>query len=139
MEHCSICNCELIRLKDEYAKPTIEGRSHATLHHYIAERLFGRSANRKGTQREAIFEKSPWSYEPKAGLFCYECHEELLHNPVLLPEDIEMFSRIVRDRELNEEKKKEGKEKIAGRIQLFHEVIRRGLKEIEFENGGCSQ
>ena len=28
--------------------------------------------------------------------YCYECHEELLHDPVLLPEDIRAFSELVK-------------------------------------------
>lgn len=39
--------------------------------------------------------------------FCYECHEELLHNPVLLPDDIKKFAELVELRGLNEIKKKQ--------------------------------
>src|SRR2546430_8694767 len=35
--------------------PTVPGRSHASRHHYVAERFFGRSKNRRGTQRERVF------------------------------------------------------------------------------------
>ncbi len=61
-------------------------------------------------------------------MFCYECHEELLHNPVLLPEDITHFAELVRIRCLSEEQKTGDRSKIAGRIALFHEVIELGLK-----------
>lgn len=60
-------------------------------------------------------------------MFCYECHEELLHNPVFLPDDIEKFARLVRIRGLNEAKKIASKEKSAGRIRLLQEVINSGL------------
>ena len=34
----------------DYAKPNIKGRSHATKHHYVAERFFGRSSNREASK-----------------------------------------------------------------------------------------
>ena len=58
-ERCAICGCKLHR-SGEYAKPSVLGRSHATEHHYVAERFFGRSKNRPGTSRERIFESCPW-------------------------------------------------------------------------------
>ncbi len=63
-------------------------------------------------------------------MFCYECHEELIHNPVLLPEDIARFAALVRQRGLSEEMKTESRELIAGRVALFHEVIARGLASL---------
>jgi hypothetical protein len=61
-------------------------------------------------------------------MFCYECHEELLHNPVLLPEDVSRFADLVRLSGLSETVKNEDRSKIAGRVALFHDVIARGLK-----------
>jgi len=127
-ETCAICGCRLHRC-GEYAKPSIKGRSHATKHHYVAERFFGRSKNRPGTQHEKIFDKCPWSREGETGLFCYECHEELLHNPVFLPEDIRRLSELVKLRGLPEDFKTENRENIAERIKLLHEVISKGLQE----------
>jgi hypothetical protein len=112
----------------EYATPTVAGRSHATEHHYVAERFFGRSKNRRGTKRECIFGACPWGYEGKAQAYCYECHEELLHNPVLLPDDVSAFARLVRVRGLAEDHKPGDREKLAGRIILMHDVISAGLK-----------
>ena len=126
-EFCSLCGCELHR-DGEYAKPTIAGRSHATKHHYVAERFFGRSKNRPGDLRDAIFKECPWKYEGQAAIFCYECHEELIHNPVLLPDDIKKFNELVRQRGLNEVQKTESKEKLGGRIMLFHEIIEKGVE-----------
>jgi hypothetical protein len=128
-ENCAICGCPVHR-SGKYATPTVEGRSHATKHHCVAERFFGRSRNRSGTQREPIFASCPWGEEKKTTVFCYECHEELLHNPVLLPADILALAQLVKARNLNEERKAEDREKIAGRIRLFHEVIAAGLKQI---------
>jgi hypothetical protein len=108
----------------------VEGRSHATKHHFVAERFFGRSGNRQGTKTEGVFETCPWSHEGKSAVFCYECHEELLHNPVLLPQDIAAFSALVRSCGLSEDQKPEDRKKIAGRIKLFHEVIARGIKAV---------
>ena len=76
-EKCGICGCKLRRGGD-YAKPTVRGRLHATRHHHIAERFFGRSSNRRGTKRAAIFSKCPWNAEGTTSVFCYECHEELI-------------------------------------------------------------
>ena len=130
IEHCAICNCVLHRKAGTYARPTVEGRSHATKHHFVAERFFGRSANRQGTKTEGVFESCPWGHEGESAIFCYECHEELLHNPVLLPQDIVAFAALVSNRGLNEEEKSDKRNKIAGRIQLFHEIISMGIMAI---------
>ena len=126
---CAICGCSIHR-GGKYAVPTIEGRSHATRHHYVAERLFGRSATRKGEQREPIFKDCPWGLEKQSLEFCYECHEELLHNPVFLPADICRFAELVRLRNLDESEKTASKDKIARRIELLHEVIEEGVKAL---------
>jgi hypothetical protein len=138
-EFCAICGCELHRVKDTYATPTVQGRSHASSHHFIAERFFGRSNNRRGTQRAGIFETCPWGYEGKQAVFCYECHEELLHNPVFLPEDVGRLSRLVTARGLSEAVKTESRSLLAGRIELLHEAISRGLQELEKDGGSKSQ
>jgi hypothetical protein len=127
IERCAICNCVLHRKQGTYARPTVEGRSHATKHHFVAERFFGRSVNRKGTIAEGVFDICPWGYEKKTAIFCYECHEELLHNPVLLPKDVDIFAEIVKKRGLSEETKPGDRTKIAGRIKLLHEIIANGL------------
>ena len=56
-------------------------------------------------------------------MFCYECHEELLHNPVLTPAQICAFRDLTAQCGLNETVKTSKKEKIAGRIRLFNRVI----------------
>ncbi len=127
--NCVICGCRIHR-EGEYAKPTIKGRSHATRHHYVAERFFGRSATRKGEPREPIFKNCPWGLERQSEEFCYECHEELLHNPVLLPTDIKRFAELVTLKGLNESQKTASKDKMAGRIELLHEVIEKGIKAL---------
>jgi hypothetical protein len=127
---CAICNCKLHR-EGDYAKPTVKGRSHATEHHYVAERFFGRSANRRGTVRERLFAQCPWNLEGEKEIYCYECHEELLHNPVLLPSDVKRFADLVKQRGLDEAEKEMNRDKLAGRIMLFHEVISAGLNALE--------
>jgi hypothetical protein len=129
LEKCALCSCQLHR-SGEYATPTLMGRSHATEHHFVPERFFGRSTNRRGTQRKGIYACCPWGYEGKKEVYCYECHEELLHNPVLLPEDVAAFANLVRNRGLDEITKPESREKIGGRIELLHEVISAGLKTL---------
>lgn len=126
-ERCSICGCELHRTASTYALPTAEGRSHASKHHFVAERFFGRSSNRRGTQKDKVFEECPWGVEGQTTVFCYDCHEELLHNPVFLPVDIARLADLVKQRHLDENLKTESKDKIAGRIKLLHEIIQRGL------------
>ena len=135
MELCAICGCVLHRDGD-YAKPTPKGRSHATEHHYVAERLFGRSKNRPGTMRDAVFSSCPWGLERQSEVYCYECHEELLHNPVFLPADITRFAELVKLRGLNEETKPGDRTKLAGRIQLLQEVISAGLGALSRETNG---
>ena len=133
IEHCAICGCQLCRSRNTYARPTIDGRSAASKHHFVAERFFGRSGNRRGTKTEGMFPSCPWGHEGESQLFCYECHEELLHNPVLLPDDIARFAQLVRLRGLSEKIKPENRSQIAGRIALFHEVIARGLQLLQEE------
>jgi len=128
-EKCAICRCKVHR-SGEYARPTVAGRSHATKHHYVAERFFGRSSNRKGTRRRPIFQNCPWGGEGETVVFCYECHEELVHNPVFLPKDIQTFAELVKARELDETKKTADRSKLAGRIELLHEVIEAGLEKL---------
>ena len=55
----------------------------------------------------------------------------LLHNPVLLPEDVKRFSALVHKRGFSEEEKPHDYARIAGRIKLFHDVIARGLSSFE--------
>jgi len=85
---------------------------------------------------EGLFTRAlscPWGEEGESGMFCYECHEILLHNPVLLREDVECFAKLVRMHNLAEEVKPADYSKIAGRVRLFHEVITRGLKLLHEE------
>ena len=130
LERCAICNCNLHRTAGTYALPTSQGRSHATKHHFVAERFFGRSANRRGTKTDGVFAVCPWGVEGRSEVFCYECHEELLHNPVLLPPDLAHFAELVRIRSLSEEQKSEDRTLLAGRVKLLQEVIARGLASI---------
>lgn len=131
-ETCAICGCRVHR-DGEYAQPTVKGRSHATAHHFVAERFFGRSANRRATQRVAIFDKCPWDLEGQSTIYCYECHEEMIHNPVLSSDDVAALAELVKLRGLNEDAKSEDRSKLAERIQLLHEVISRGLREVLHE------
>ena len=122
-EACAICGCELHRTAGTYARPTEEGRSHATKHHFVAERFFGRSSNRRGTKTRGVFGACPWGFEGQSAVFCYECHEELLHNPVVLPDDLAKLRELVHLRGLAEGKKPRDRTQLAGRIKLFREVI----------------
>lgn len=91
--------------------------------------------NRLGAKRQGIFPECPWGYEGKAQVYCYECHEELLHNPVLLPEDVSRFARLVQLRDVGEDQKPEDRRKLAGRIVLMHDVISAGIRVLLNEAG----
>ena len=80
--------------------------------------------------RDRIFEICPWNSERVSRVFCYECHELLLHNPVLMPEDLAAFADLVRNRDLDEDEKPNDYTRIGGRIRLFHEIIATGLREL---------
>jgi hypothetical protein len=129
-ERCAFCNCILHRTRDTYARPTVEGRSHATKHHLVAERFFGRSTNRKGTQTDGIFDVCPWNQEGVTRVFCYECHEELLHNPVFLAEDVQRFAEIVKAHGFDEDQKSGDRSKLGARVRLFHDALAIGLKAL---------
>jgi hypothetical protein len=126
VESCAICGCPVWR-SAETARPTIAGRSLATEHPYVPERFFRRSADRHDAATGGLFDTCPWGQEKQATVCCRECHEELMHNPVLLPADIQAFAELVRKRGLGEDDKPETKDKIAGRVLLLHEVIATGL------------
>lgn len=121
VDNCAICGCRLHR-RGHYAEPTAEGRSHATKHHYVAKRFFGRSEN-----RTPLFPRCPWNIEGRTGEFCYDCHEELLHNPVFLPKDVDGFRELVELRNLNETVKTGSRRRLAKRVRLLHEVLECGL------------
>ncbi|MCX6093992.1 MAG: hypothetical protein NTY63_04115 [Candidatus Bipolaricaulota bacterium] len=69
-------------------------------------------------------------------MFCYDCHEELLHNPVLLKQDIFELAELVKRRGLAEDEKTESRDKAARRVEPLHEVIVRGLGAILAEERG---
>jgi hypothetical protein len=114
----------------DYAMPTVKGRSHATRHHYVAERFFGRTANRPRELRARLFGVCPWNLEGLSEVFCFECHVELLHNPAFTPADLQQFSALFRARNLDEPEKTSDRSKLAGRVWLLHQVIQAGLKSL---------
>ena len=137
-QRCFLCGCTLQRKAGTYARPTPEGRSHATSHHYVAERFFGRSANREGEERDRVFDECPWGLEGKSETYCYECHEELLHNPVFTPGDMALFRHLVSVRGLVEDRKRESRAKLGGRILLLHEIIAAGLAALAASASGSN-
>ena len=66
----------------------------------------------------------------KSVVLCYDCHEELVHNPVFLPADIADFALLAKLRGLQEEEKTDNRQRLGGRIQLLHEVIETGLRTL---------
>lgn len=63
----------------------------------------------------------------------YECHEELIHNPVFLPEDVQRFAELVRARGFDENGKTRDRSRLAGRIKLLHDVVEAGLRQMTEE------
>jgi len=134
-QHCAICGCELfgarrdkekgqLKRKVQYGEDSPEGRSYRTKHHYIAKRFLGREIFSGGDEQRLIKNKRKYTF------LCYNCHEELLHNPMLLPDDIEDFHELVdkEDKRLTEPTKGDDKDKLARRIELLHKVIETGIK-----------
>ncbi len=68
--------------------------------------------------------------EGRETVFCYECHEIVLHNVVFLPFDVERLAELAKRRGCNEDEKPPGYEKLAERIKLLHEVIEAGLASL---------
>jgi len=63
--------------------------------------------------------------------FCYDCGEELLHNPVLLEEEILGLARLFEVRGAGEhDGKPDRSEKHAKRIVIFREVIAEGIRQV---------
>lgn len=127
--NCAICNCPL-HSDGKYADGSHQSRSRQSKHHVVAERFFGRSANRPNDVRQGILVECPWNSNKATVPLCYECHEELIHNPVFLQEDLKAFSDLVRAHGLDEDVKPIGRDKIAGRIKLLNDVIKAGLKSL---------
>jgi hypothetical protein len=119
---CSICGCQIHRGGNDYAKPDTNGRSHATSHHCVAKRFF--------YHENQIFDKNEYITQQDILELCYECHEELLHNPIFFRIDIERFAQLARLNHFNEKRKSNNRKKIAGRIRLLHEVIEQGIKTL---------
>jgi hypothetical protein len=80
--------------------------------------ILGRSGNRRSEIRNRVFQTCPWGFEGKSESYCYECHEVLLHNPVILPDDVAASARLVASRGLDETEKPPDHTKLAGRIKL---------------------
>jgi hypothetical protein len=78
-----------------------------------------------------LFDACPWGLERQRDVYCYECHEVVLHNPVFTPADIAAFADLCRIRELNEPEKTESWGKLGGRVRLLHEVIVAGLAALQ--------
>lgn len=130
---CQICGCLLSRENGVYGQPTPSGRSHGTRHHFIAERFFGRTTNKRNSKANPIFADEDYQeYARQTETFCYECHEELLHNPIFLRKDIDKFAELTKKRHCAEtgQVKTEKREKIGQRIKLLNEVISKGLDEL---------
>ena len=129
MEDCEICGCRVTR-GPGYGEANSVGRSHASRHHLIPQRFLGGPGAGRTEDRSPLFSHSPWGHEDDCAVLCYDCHEELLHNPVLLHEQIETLAALCRLRGCNETDKTEDRSPLAARVQLLHEAIALGLEEL---------
>jgi hypothetical protein len=116
---CVVCRCRLTT-GGGYADSSVQGRAHATNHHFVAKRFFG----------TGVFHICPWDIGNKTAVCCYECHEVLLHNPVFTEANLAVFAALVVARGLDEDDKPPTAEKLGGRIRLLHEVIDAGLSAL---------
>jgi hypothetical protein len=138
VESCAICGCPVHR-SGEHTRPRIAGHSHVATRHRVPERFSPRPAKRRGARKHGLSVACPWGPEKQATVYCYECHEALIHNPVLLPGDVQAFAELVKIRGLNEDDKPSEKDKIARRVMLLHEVLATGLftlNLLEASHGG---
>lgn len=124
---CVVCNGVGAR---RAPSQTPEGRSRLTHREMVPHALFGR--NRKTRWRhddpiDPVFTEDPWDAEGESTLMCAECRDQLLGQPVLLAWDLALLSSLIRQAGLSEEQRTSDRSKMAGRVQLFHEVIARGL------------
>ncbi len=107
---CVLCRTELVQGGDGSGKDTDEGMRHFSTHHRLAKRW----QDKKCLDLEAIKEKLRSSDDEL--VLCFFCHEEMLHNPILLPGVettlAEVFTR--KDR--------------AERLMVFAEIIRIGAE-----------
>lgn len=122
---CAVCRCRLT-VGGGYADSTVQGRAHATDHHFVAKRFFS----------SGVFQTCPWGIEGRVKACCYECHEVLLHNPVFTESDLARFAELIAARGLTEEEKSPTAEKLGARIQLLHEVIEAGLRALSDHPSG---
>ncbi len=112
MPKCQLCNIELQEGNQNNIYGTDEGMNHISRHHLFPKRFKDYFTN---DEIKEIFQiETPQIVEN----FCYECHEEVLHNLVLNREIIDKLSKLF-----------EGKDKKT-RIMIFHEIIKLGLEAI---------
>ena len=125
-ERCRLCGCRVHR-GGPYAAPTIEGRSCASEHHLCGRALPWALENLTWRPACQDFRNVSVGIRRKVAVYCYECGEKLLHNPVIIEADIERFAQLVRLRALNEDAKPAARQKMVGRIRPLYEVIDAGL------------
>ena len=129
-EKCEICGCQLTSKQDTYGQDTLAGRAHQTKHHNIAKRFYGQQNGRKPIFKKKDRTGNGWNVTR----CCFECHEELLHNPILTSKNIKTLSTLVKKTGSGERRKPEDKKRIANRILLFHAVIDTGLEALNRKN-----
>ena len=110
---CVLCRTELVEgnVGHVYGTNTDEGMRHLSTHHRVAERLEKFLA--LDTTKEKLC--SGAGMDDKLVLCCF-CHEELLHNPILLPGVETTLAKAFASKDRAE------------RLMVFAEIIRIGAE-----------
>ncbi|HEY9205431.1 MAG TPA: hypothetical protein VIO58_05870 [Candidatus Methanoperedens sp.] len=112
---CQLCKTPLKEGNLGYAYGTSEGLTHLSRHHIFPKRLKKYFTN---DEIQKIFHID----NPSSSMvFCYECHEEILHNIILNDSMVAMLSTLL-DR-------KDKKTK----IKIIHEILKKGIEEYSKE------
>jgi len=112
MPKCQLCKAELQEGNRNNTYGTDGGMNHISRHHLFPKRFRNYFTDDEIKQ---IFQIEP---PMVLGEFCYECHEEVLHNLVLNREIIDKLSKLF-----------EGKDKKT-RIIIFHQIFKLGIESI---------
>jgi hypothetical protein len=112
MPRCQLCKAELQEGNRNNIYGTDEGMRHISRHHLFPKRFRNYFTN---DELMKIFQIETPNI---LGNFCYECHEEVLHNLILNREIIDKLSQLF-----------EGKDKKT-RIIIFYEIFRMGIETI---------
>ena len=106
---CLICGVELVEGNPNNKYGTFEGRNYISRHHLFPQRF------QKYFQENEVLNIFGITKFNERAEFCYDCHEEMIHNLILNKEILEKLNEKMNGKNLKE------------RIQIFHEIFKKGL------------